>query len=150
MADPRRHASPTTELIARLMRIVRTCPEATADVLELVLLVSQIEAIPAVDRDYRDAKRVIARLRQPLWAMTPDQRQVLRKAADTIRDACRLSESDIPTDPIGDAGERARIERGLASALAGEFTPAQIARVTGATLAVLQAATGDDPGEGTE
>ncbi len=40
MADPRRHASPTTELIARLMRIVRTCPEATADVLELPLAVS--------------------------------------------------------------------------------------------------------------
>lgn len=146
MAEPRRHVSPTTELIARLMRVVRTCPEATADVLELVLLVSQIEAIPVVDRDYRDAKRVIARLRHPLWDMTPDQRAVLGRAADTIRDACRLRESDIPADPIGDAGERARIERGLASALAGEFTPAQIARVTGATLAVLQAAASGESG----
>ena len=149
MADPRRQASPTTELITRLMRVVRTCPEATADILELVLLVSQIEAIPVVDRDYRDARRVIARLRNPLWDMTPDQRRVLKQASDTIRDACRLRESDIPSDPIGDAGERARIERGLASALAGEFTPAQIARVTGATLAVLQAATGDGSEEGT-
>ncbi|TNC16338.1 hypothetical protein FF100_03560 [Methylobacterium terricola] len=148
MVDSRRRASPTTELIARLMRIVRTCPEATADVLELVLLVSQIEAIPVVDRDYRDAKRVIARLRQPLWDMTLDQREVLRKAADTIRDACRLREADIPSDPIGDAGERARIERGLAAALAGEFTPAQIARVTGAALSVLQAAQGGQPEEG--
>ncbi|WP_298958614.1 hypothetical protein [uncultured Methylobacterium sp.] len=140
MAAPSRHASPTTQLIARLMRVVRTCPEATADVLELVLLVSQIEAMTAVDRDYRDARRVIARLRNPLWDMTPDQRETLRRAADTIKAACRLDEGDIPADPIGDAGERARIEAGLGTALAGEFTAAQIARVTGAVMAVLQSA----------
>ncbi|ACA20500.1 conserved hypothetical protein [Methylobacterium sp. 4-46] len=139
MADQPRHASPATALIARLMRIVRTCPEATADVLELVLLVSQIEALTAVDRDYRDAKRVIARLRHPLWDMAPDQRAVLRRAADTIREVCGLAEADIPPDPIADAGERERVEAQLAAALAAEFTPAQIAKVTGAVMAVLQA-----------
>ncbi|WP_407519891.1 hypothetical protein [Methylobacterium oryzisoli] len=142
MAESSRHASPTTALIARLMRVVRTCPEATADVLELVLLVSQVEALTNVDRDYRDAKRVIARLRHPLWDMSPDQRATLRRAADTIRDACGLAESDIPADPIGDAGERQRIEVQLGTALSGEFTPAQIARVTGAVMAVLQSSGG--------
>ncbi|WP_043749903.1 hypothetical protein [Methylobacterium nodulans] len=147
MADPPRHASPTTQLIARLMRVVRTCPDATADVLELVLLVSQIEALTNVDRDYRDARRMIARLRHPLWDMTPDQRATLLRAADTIKDACGLSERDIPADPIGDAGERERIGTQLAAALAGEFTPAQIAKVTGAVMAVLQSS-GSGPGRG--
>ena len=76
MAEPRSHASPTTELIARLMRVVRTCPEATADVLELVLLVSQIEAIPVIDRDYRDARRGIARLRHPLGVEEGEEAEV--------------------------------------------------------------------------
>lgn len=139
MAKPTRHASPATELIARVMRIVRTCPEATHDVLELILLTSQIEALTSVDRDYRDAKRVIARLRNPLWDMSPDQRETLLRAAETIRLACRLEESEIPEDPLADKGERQRIEESLALALQGEFSEAQIARVTGAVMATLMA-----------
>ena len=35
------------------MRIVRACPEAANEVLELMFLVSQIEASTTVDREYR-------------------------------------------------------------------------------------------------
>lgn len=138
MVEPRRQLSPTQELISRVMRIVRACPEAAAEVLELMFLVSQIEALTSVDREYRDARRVISRLRNPLWDMGPAERENLLAAAETIRKACRLKESDIPPTPIADVGERERIERGLAAALAGEFSAAQIARVTGAVAAVLQ------------
>lgn len=139
MPPPSRHASPATELIARVMRIVRTCPEATNDVLELILLTSQIEALTNVDRGYRDARRVIARLRNPLWDLSPDQRDTLRVAAESIRVACRLDEDDIPEDPLADKGERQRIEEGLVTALGGEFSEAQIARVTGAVMAIMMA-----------
>ncbi|MEA1832448.1 hypothetical protein U8607_10155 [Methylobacterium durans] len=138
MTAPRRPMSPTQELISRVMRIVRICPDAAAEVLELMFLVSQIEALTTVDREYRDARRVISRLRNPLWDLSPAERETLLRAAETIRKACRLKESEIPSTPIADVGERERIERGLALALAGEFNAAQIARVTGAVAAVLQ------------
>jgi len=138
MAEPRRTMSPTQELIARVMRIVRLCPDAAAEVLELMFLVSQIEALTTVDREYRDARRVISRLRNPLWDMGPSERDTLLKAADTIRKACALADKDIPATPFADLGERERIERHLTAALAGEFDAAQIARVTGAVSAALQ------------
>lgn len=138
MAPPRSRMSPTQELIARVMRIVRACPEAANEVLELMFLVSQIEAATSIDREYRDAKRVISRLRNPLWEMGPPDREKLLAAAETIRRVCRLPEDQIPPVPIADAGERARVEARLAVALAGEFDAAQIARVTGVVAAVLQ------------
>ena len=69
MAASKPKLSPSQELMARLMRIVRSCPDAASEVLELMFLVSQIEAATTIDRDYRDAKRVISRLRNPLWEM---------------------------------------------------------------------------------
>jgi hypothetical protein len=138
MAVPKSKLSPSQELMARIMRIVRTCPEAASEVLELMFLVSQIEAATNVDRDYRDARRVISRLRHPLWDMGPTDREKLLAAAETIRRVCRLAEDEIPAAPIADAGERARVEARLAAALAGEFDAAQIARVTGIVAAALQ------------
>jgi hypothetical protein len=138
MSPPRQPMSPTQELISRVMRIVRICPDAAAEVLELMFLVSQIEALTSVDREYRDARRVISRLRNPLWDMGPTDREALLQAAESIRKACRLKEADIPTTPISDIGERERIERKLAMVLSGEFNAAQIARITGAVAAVLQ------------
>ena len=138
MAQPRRQRSPSQELIARVLRIVRSAPDAAPDVLELMFLVSQIEALSGVDREYRDARRVIRRLRNPLWDMGPSDRETLLKAAETIRKACDLSESDIPATPIADLGERERIERHLVAALGSELDAAQMARVTGAVAAALQ------------
>ena len=138
MAVPRSKLSPSQELMARLMRIVRTCPEGAGEILELMFLVSQIEAATTIDREYRDAKRVISRLRNPLWEMGPADREKLHSAAEAIRRVCRLAEDAIPPVPIADAGERARVEARLKSALAGEFDAAQIARVTGIVAAVLQ------------
>lgn len=138
MAEPRRQMSPTQELIARVMRIVRICPDAASEVLELMFLVSQIEALTTVDREYRDARLVISRLRNPLWEMGPTEREHLLKAADTIRKACALKENDIPVTPIADLGERERIEKHLLAALSGELDATQLARVTGAVAAALQ------------
>lgn len=138
MSPPRSALSPSQELMARLMRIVRTCPEAASEVLELMFLVSRIEALTTVDREYRDARRVISRLRNPLWEMGPADRETLLAAAETIRRACRLDEGEIPPAPTADAGERARVEARLAAALAGAFDAGQIARVTGVVAAVLQ------------
>ncbi|WP_375465272.1 hypothetical protein [uncultured Methylobacterium sp.] len=138
MSAPSRRMTPTQELTSRVMRIVRTCPNAASEVLELMFLVSQIEAATQVDREYRDARRVISRLRNPLWEMGPGDRDTLLQAAETIRRVCRLAEADIPVTPISDAGERARIEQRLAAALAGEFDGRQIARVTGIVAAALQ------------
>lgn len=138
MAESRPQRSPTQELIARVLRIVRSSPDAASEVLELMFLVSQIEALTSVDREYRDARRVISRLRNPLWDMGPTDREQLLKAAETIRKACGLKEKDIPTTPIADLGERERIERHLAAALGKEFDAVQLARVTGAVAAALQ------------
>lgn len=124
--------------MARILRIVRACPDAASEVLELITLVSQVEAATAVDPAYRDARRVIARLRNPLWEMGPSDRASLLNAAETIRRVCRLQEGEIPASPIADAGERARVEHRLAETLSKEFTPAQIARVTGIVAAALQ------------
>ena len=138
MSATRRSMTPTQELIGRVMRIVRACPEAASEVLELMFLVSQIEAATHVDRDYRDARRVVSRLRNPLWEMGPADRAALLAAAETIRRVCGLDEGDIPVTPISDAGERARVERSLAAAFEGELDAAQIARVTGVVAAALQ------------
>lgn len=138
MAAPHRKLSPSQELMARILRIVRACPDAASEVLELITLVSQVEAATAVDPHYRDARRVIARLRNPLWEMGPADRESLLRAAETIRRVCRLKEDDIPASPIADAGERARVEERLAAALSGEFSAAQIARVMGVVAAALQ------------
>jgi hypothetical protein len=138
MAAPKSKLSPSQELMARIMRIVRTCPEAASEVLELMFLVSQIEAATTVDRGYRDARRVISRLRNPLWEMGPTDREKLLSAAEAIRRVCRLAEDEIPPTPIADAGERAQVEARLAEALAGELDAAQIARVTGIVAAALQ------------
>ena len=124
--------------MARIMRIVRTCPEAAGEMLELMFLVSQIEAATSVDREYRDAKRVISRLRNPLWEMGPADREKLLSAAEAIRRVCRLAEDEIPSMPLADAGERTRVEARLNAALADELDAAQIARVTGIVAAVLQ------------
>lgn len=138
MATSRSKLSPSQELMARIMRIVRTCPEAAGEMLELMFLVSQIEAATSVDREYRDAKRVISRLRNPLWEMGPADREKLLTAAEAIRRVCRLAEDEIPSVPLADAGERARVEARLQAALADEFDAGQIARVTGIVAAVLQ------------
>ncbi len=138
MATSSSKLSPSQELMARIMRIVRTCPEAAGEMLELMFLVSQIEAATTVDREYRDAKRVISRLRHPLWDMGPADREKLLSAAEAIRRVCRLAEDEIPSTPIADAGERARVEARLQAALADELDAAQIARVTGIVAAVLQ------------
>ena len=99
MSATRRSMTPTQELIGRVMRIVRACPEAASEVLELMFLVSQIEAATHVDRDYRDARRVVSRLRNPLWEMGPADRAALLAAAETIRRVCGLDEGDIPVTP---------------------------------------------------
>ena len=138
MSATHRSMTPTQELIGRVMRIVRACPQAASEVLELMFLVSQIEAATHVDRDYRDARRVVSRLRNPLWEMGPADRAALLAAAETIRRVCGLDEGDIPVTPTSDAGERARVERSLATALEGELDAAQIARVTGVVAAALQ------------
>ena len=138
MADVRRQRSPTQELIARVLRIVRSSPEAASEVLELIVLASRIEALTTVDREYRDARRVISRLRHPLWDMGPSEREVLLRAAEVIRKACDLEEKDIPATPIADLGERERIERHLAAALGTDFDAVQLARVTGAVAAALE------------
>ncbi|GEO98713.1 hypothetical protein [Methylobacterium haplocladii] len=138
MAESHRPRSPTQELIARVLRIVRASPDAASEMLELMFLVSQIEALTTIDREYRDARRVISRLRNPLWDMGPSDREHLLKAAETIRKACNLKEKDIPVTPLADLGERERIERHLIAALGSELDAAQIARVTGAVAAALQ------------
>jgi hypothetical protein len=138
MAEPRSPRSPTQELIARVLRIVRASPDAASEMLELMFLVSQIEALTTVDREYRDARRVISRLRHPLWDMGPADREHLLAAAEAIRKACNLEEKDIPVTPIADLGERERVEKHLMAALGRELDAATMARVTGAVAAALQ------------
>lgn len=138
MPDLRRQRSPTQELIARVLRIVRSSPDAAADVLELMFLASQIEAATTIDREYRDARRIVSRLRHPLWDLGPTERETLLRAAEAIRKACDLSEADIPSSPIADLGERERIERHLKATLGDELDAYHIARVTGAVAAALQ------------
>lgn len=138
MAEPNRPRSPTQELIARVLRIVRASPDAAFEILELMFLVSQIEALTSVDREYRDARRVISRLRNPLWDMGPASRENLLKAAETIRKVCNLKEKDIPVMLLADLGERERIERHRVAALGNDLDAAQIARTTGAVAAALQ------------
>jgi hypothetical protein len=71
---PERTYSPLTQLITLVMRIGRKCPEVQGDMLEIMLLVSQIQAHVGIDHGYRHARRVIARLRHPLWDdLTPEE-----------------------------------------------------------------------------
>ncbi len=138
MAEPSRLKSPIQELTARVLRIVRVSPQAACEVLELMFLVGQIEALTTIDRDYRDARRIISRLRNPLWDLGPTERETLLVAADVILKSCGLKDTDIPAVPIADLGERERIERHIAAALRNELDAAQIARITGAVTAALQ------------
>ena len=138
MAESSRQRSPTQELIVRLFKVARASPEAASEILELMFLASQIEALTTVDRDYRDARRVISRLRNPLWDLNAADRQTLLSAAEAIRKACGLTESDLPAVPIADLGERERIERHIMASLGDELDAWQIARVAGAVSAALQ------------
>jgi len=55
------------------------------DILEIMLLVSQIQAHVGIDHGYRHARRVIARLRNPHWDdLTPEKLAVLHQAANAI------------------------------------------------------------------
>ena len=59
-----------------------------------MFLVSQIEAATGVDREYRDAKRVISRLRNPLWEIARDgpvlreRREPRPRARVAVNSAC--------------------------------------------------------------
>ncbi|CAA9304587.1 MAG: hypothetical protein AVDCRST_MAG90-26 [uncultured Microvirga sp.] len=138
--------SALTELITLVMKIGRKCPEAQGDILELMLLVSQIQAHVGIDHGYRHAKRVIARLRNPLWDdLTPDEREVLNHAAGAIKRACRLSEADIPDGGKEEPAPRLTATRdmvqgGLQAALGEELSPAQIARIATTVMVTLNEA----------
>jgi hypothetical protein len=91
--------SALADLITVIMKIGRKCPAVQGDILELMLLVSRIQACMAIDPGYVHAKRIIARLRHPLWDdLTPEEREVLRQAAEAIKRACKLNDADIPED----------------------------------------------------
>jgi hypothetical protein len=134
--------SALAELITLVMKIGRKCPDAQGDILELMLLVSQIQAHVGIDHGYRHAKRVIARLRNPLWDdLTPEEREVLNHAAGAIKRACRLSEADIPDggeeEPAPRVATRDKVQGGLEAAMGEELSQAQIARIATAVLVTL-------------
>jgi len=136
--------SALAELITLVMKIGRKCPDAQGDILELMLLVSQIQASVGVDHGYRHAKRVIARLRNPLWDdLTPEEREVLNQAAGAIKRACRLTEADIPDGtkeelPPRYTATRDLLRGGLQAALGGELSQAQIARIATTVMVTLE------------
>ncbi len=136
--------SALAELITLVMKIGRKCPDAQGDILELMLLVSQIQAYVGIDHGYRHAKRVIARLRNPLWDdLTPEERDVLNHAAEAIKRACRLQEADIPDDGAeepspSDAATRDLLQGGLQAALGEELSEAQIARIATTVMVMLK------------
>ena len=108
-----------------------------------MLLVSQIQAFVGVDHGYRHAKRVIARLRNPLWDdLTPEERDVLGAAAAAIKRACGLSEADIPDGkeepPPRYTATRDMLQGGLQAALGEEFSEAQIARIATTVMVTLK------------
>ena len=73
-----------------------TCPGASNDILEVMLLVSRIQALTSIDPGYRHAKSVVHRLRHPLWdELSEGDRERLHGAADAIVRACRLREEDV-------------------------------------------------------
>src|SRR5215210_2773881 len=101
-----------------------------------MLLVSQIQAYVGVDHGYRHARRVIARLRHPLWDdLTPEERNVLNQAAAAIKRACHLKEDEIKLDEIAAENDaspaRATVHEAIEAALGGELTPDQVSRVAG-------------------
>jgi uncharacterized protein YjiS (DUF1127 family) len=143
MAPPQQPlSSPLTELVTRVMRIGRRCPEATEDILEIMLLVSQIQAQTVLDHGYRHAHRVIARLRHPLWDdLTVEERGVLHLAADAIQRACRLDDhglSRAQAEAEAELPERKALKDGLSAAFGDELSEAQIARIAGTVLAIMQ------------
>lgn len=136
--------SPLVELITLVMKIGRKCPDAQGDILELMLLVSQIQAYVGIDHGYRHAKRVIARLRNPLWDdLTPEERDVLNHAAGAIKRACKLTDADIPPDgreepPPRYIATRDMVHGGLQAALGEELSEAQIARIATTVMVTLK------------
>jgi hypothetical protein len=134
--------TPLSELITRVMRIGRKCPDASSDVLEIMLLVSQIQAHVGVDHGYRHARRVIARLRHPLWDdLTEDELAVLNRAAGAIQRACKLDDAEIPDDkggPPDDSVSRHILHDGLAAAMGDELSADQIERITARVAALLR------------
>ena len=138
---PERTYSPLTQLITLVMRIGRKCPDAQGDILEIMLLVSQIQAHVGIDHGYRHARRVIARLRNPLWNdLTPDELAVLGEAAGAIQRACKLTDGDLDEPDDGEPAMPARVAlfRALHGTFGREFNEAQIARLTDTVMSVLK------------
>ncbi len=136
--------SALAELITTIMKIGRKCPEAGGDILELMLLVSRIQACIGIDPGYDHAKRVIARLRNPLWDdLTPDEREVLRQAAEAIKRACKLKDADIPEDGEPEPGDRPPpsceiIKGGIEAEMRSELSEAQLARIATTVQTLMQ------------
>lgn len=136
--------SALVELITLVMKIGRKCPDAQGDILELMLLVSQIQAYVGIDHGYRHAKRVISRLRNPLWDdLTPEEREVLNHAAGAIKRACKLTDADIPDDGAVEPSPRYTATReivqgGLQAVLGEELSEAQIARIATTVMVTLK------------
>jgi hypothetical protein len=138
---PERTYSPLTQLITLVMRIGRKCPEVQGDILEIMLLVSQIQAHVGIDHGYRHARRVIARLRHPLWDdLTPEELAVLGEAANAIQRACKLTDGDIDEPGDGEPAMPARVALfgALHGRFGGELTEAQIARLADTVMSVLK------------
>ncbi|HVL71211.1 MAG TPA: hypothetical protein VM434_04910 [Beijerinckiaceae bacterium] len=146
MAPTYNAPSPIAELVTLVLKLGRKCPDAHGDVLELMLLASRIQAFMEVDHGYRHARHVVARLREPPWDdLTPEDRELLARAADAIARACKLGEEPKPEAPPAD-GKAARtlIQGGLKAACGDELTPAQIERIT-ATVVTMMANAGRLP-----
>jgi len=138
---PERTFSPLGQLITLVMRIGRKCPDVQGDILEIMLLVSQIQAHVGIDHGYRHARRVIARLRNPLWdELTPEELAVLQAAANAIQRACKLDDSEIGEPDGAEPGMPARVALfgSLHRAFGGELSEAQVARLTDTVMDVLK------------
>jgi hypothetical protein len=136
--------SALAELITLIMKIGRKCPDAQSDILELMLLVSQIQAYVGIDHGYRHAKRVIARLRNPLWDdLTPEEREVLNQAAEAIKRACKLKDSEISNGADSEPSPRYMATRellqgGLEAAMGEELSEDQIVRIATTVMVTLK------------
>ena len=129
-------------MITRVLRIGRRCPEASDDILEIMLLVSQIQAYVGIDHGYKHARRVIARLRHPLWDdLTPEERAVLNQAAAAIKRACHLDEDELAQDEVAAEQEasltRETVHEAIEAAMGDELTPDQVSRTAGVVMALL-------------
>src|SRR5918993_999456 len=90
------------------------------------------QAHVGIDHGYRHARRVIARLRHPLWDdLTPEELAVLGEAANAIQRACKLTDGDIDEPGDGEPAMPARVALfgALHGRFGGELTEAQIARL---------------------